>query len=166
MLLHIAMGLVLAVYVGLVTGEKTDFWFILFGASSALFPDLDFVWCWLISRCRIHKRIFYHRELLHKPLHPATLACLAFFYYLGGISFGLLFFLNIIMHFFIDQFSDDWGGIQWLWPFSKKEWPAKPVDVRIRLKQLEEECTVNGHTVREGIICLAAFFTVLWWVYV
>lgn len=165
MFLHLSAGLLLSILASWLTGEKS-FLLVLFGAASALFPDFDFLYYWLKSGCKIHKRIFQHRELLHKPLHPFIVGCAAGFYYLGGFAFGFLFCLNIVVHFFIDQFSDDWGGIQWLWPFNRREWSSKTVDVHIRFKQLEEEYTLNGRTIREGLIFLAALATTLLWFFV
>lgn len=165
MFLHIAEGLLLAIFVGWLAGEKVTLSFVFFGASAALALDFDFLYYWVKSGFKLNRSVLKHRELFHKPLLVALIGG-AVFYYLCGFSFGLLWFLNIIMHCVNDEFSDDLGGIQWLWPFVKKEWRAKIIDLRVRLKQFEKEYTFNERTVREGLIFLAAFSTVLLWVFV
>ncbi len=164
MFLHLAEGLILAVLVGWLTGEESKGFFVIFGASAALALDFDFLYYWIKSGFKLNRSILKHRELFHKPLLIALIGA-AVFYYLCGFSFSLLWFLNIIMHCVNDE-VDDWGGIQWLWPFVKKEWRAKIIDLRGRLKQFEIEYTFNGHTVREGLIFLAALATVLLWIFV
>lgn len=165
MFLHLAEGLILVIFVGWLAGEKVTLSFVFFGVSAALALDFDFLYCWIKSGFKLNRSVLKHRELFHKPL-PVALIGVAVFYYLCGFSFGLLWFLNIIMHCVNDEFSDDWGGIQWLWPFIKKEWRAKIIDLRVRLKQFEIEYTFGGHTVKEGLFFLAALATVLLWVFV
>ena len=155
MFLHIAEGLILSILISLLAGESFTLSFIFFGVSAALILDLDFFVSWIKSGCKINKDILNHRELFHKPLLIALIGA-AGFYYLWGFGFAFLWFLNIVMHGINDEFSDDLGGVLWLWPITKKGWLSKRVDAPIRLRQLEEECSINGKTAREFLIFLAA----------
>jgi membrane-bound metal-dependent hydrolase YbcI (DUF457 family) len=159
MFLHLSEGLILSVLAGWLTGKKITLLFVFFGLASALALELDFVWRWLRNGRRINGEVLNHRDLFHKPL-PIGLIGAAFFFYFAGPAFGLLWFLNVITHGINDELSDDWGGVQWLWPFYKRQWRAKHVNLRLSLKEFEKEYTINGHTAREFLIFLAALLTI------
>ncbi len=178
MFLHLAEGLILAVLAGWLTGEENKGFFVIFGASTALFPDIDFLVYLHQRNWKVDKYAHEHRELLHRPLKVCFIGAI-FFWYIWGFSCGLLWFLASTAHFVHDTLSDGWG-IRWI-PFDKRYFtlssysPKKIIANKTEQRKIviafgdtkwfEKESTINKETVREFFCFLAGLGFALWWIF-
>lgn len=119
MFMDFAIGVLIVAVMSLAFGVKTSIWQLTLGGVLALLPDFDLILPLL--RRRYEGLGEHHTSLMHRPffLLPVSVAVA---WYLGGPFWASVTFLCVLWHFVHDTKGFGDGGLEWFWPFSKKEW--------------------------------------------
>lgn len=111
---------------------------LVLGGVLAFLPDFDLIVP--ILRKRYENIPKHHTTLMHRPIVLLPLASTAAFF-IGGPFWALVAFICITWHYVHDTKGFGGGGLQWFWPYSKKEWslsgperPAKQIPFRVWLR--------------------------------
>ena len=117
MLLDIGVGILLGVLFDGWTEGLSISTLVLFGAFSALSPDIDFIFH--LSKGGRFQNAERHRELLHNPLIFIPLG--AGITYLFEPQLAGLFAAGALSHMIHDSIGIGWG-VRWLWPFTNNNY--------------------------------------------
>lgn len=112
MLLDIGVGILLGILFDSFTEGIALSTLVIFGAFSALSPDIDFVFH--IFKGGRFQNAERHRELLHNPLIFVPIG--AGITYLFEPQLAGLFAAGALSHMIHDSIGIGWG-VRWLWPF-------------------------------------------------
>jgi len=151
MFLDVGIGLLLAIVIGWLTNTNHKLWLLIFGAVSALAPDVDLIVYLIKHKGKLDQLAYEHRELLHKPL---AFSCGVFFlmwwfdlsylsYKTPLLPWAIVWFWATFSHFVHDTFEGGWG-IQWWWPLEDKYYLLTKQRLQvIRDKQEQREIAIQ-----------------------
>lgn len=176
MYFDIGIGLLVGLLGSIISGEQS-LWLVIFGALSALAPDIDFILYLIKRRGKIDHFAHDHRDMLHKPL----LFSAGIGFLIGYFSpiFGWVWFFGSLWHFIHDTFDGGWG-IQWAHPFKHDYFTLASYSPQHHFKTKEEQTKIaaqygNPNWLEEGyfkinprliaeliIFTIAIILTLLW----
>lgn len=119
MFMDFAIGVLIVSVVSIVQGIDVSAWQLVVGGILALLPDFDLIVPLL--RRKYEGLDEHHTTLMHRPLFLLPVATLVAWWF-GGSFWSAVTFLCVLWHFIHDTKGFGDNGLEWLWPFSKKEW--------------------------------------------